>query len=254
MDQTAEVFQQILEAARKDANILAFWLDGSRGKDLITPSSDYDCTMIVKDEVFEEYRHIYEDVGVPEIELSVLTLNAFRQYAAWGSDNAWQRYNFAHLKALVDKTGKVQQLIDEKGTLPPDEIPRFINQALDHYINQVYRSVKCARDGQSLGTRLEAAEGINPLLDAIFALNCRLRPYFKYIEWELENYPLLKLGLDPQDFLNVLLEILTSANVKSQQRLFSKMETLFRAEGYGAVFDEWREKLLWIKEYSSILN
>lgn len=252
MDQTAEVFQQILEAARNDINILAFWLDGSRGKGLITPNSDYDCTMIVKDEVFEEYRHLYEEVGTPGIELSVLTINAFKQYATWGSAKAWQRYNFAHLKTLVDKTGKVQQLIDEKGTIPPAEAPQFINQSLDHYINQVYRSVKCAHDGQHVGARLEGAEGINPLLDAVFALNCRLRPYFKYIEWELENYPLLKLGVDPKVFLNVLLEILTSANIKSQQSLFSKMETLFRAEGYGAIFDEWGEKLPRIKEYSSI--
>ena len=252
MDQTAELFQQILEAARKDANILAFWLDGSRGKGLITPTSDYDCTMIVTDEVFEEYRHIYKEVGTPGIELSVLTINAFKQYATWGSAEAWQRYNFAHLKALVDKTGKVQQLIEEKGTIPPAEVPKFITQSLDHYINQVYRSVKCARDGQHVGARLEAAEAINPLLDAVFAINCRLRPYFKYLEWELENYPLSKLSVDPKDFLNVLLEILTSADIKSQQSLFSKMETLFRAEGYGAVFDEWREKLTWIKAYSSI--
>lgn len=127
MDQAAEVFQQILEAARRDANILAFWLDGSRGKGLITPRSDYDCTMIVKDEVFEEYRHIYEEPGTPVIELSVFTIHAFKQYATWGSANAWQRYNFAHLKALVDKTGKVQQLIEEKGTIPPVQVPKFIN-------------------------------------------------------------------------------------------------------------------------------
>ena len=250
MDQPAEVFQQILEAAGKDPNILAFWLDGSRGKGLISPHSDYDCTIIVKDEVFEEYRHIYEDVGSPEIELSVFTLNAFKECATWGTAQAWQRYNFAHLKTLVDKTGKVQKLIDEKGTIPPAEIPKFINQSLDHYINQVYRSIKCDRDGQPAGSRLDAAEGTNPLLDAVFALSGRLRPYFKYIEWEFENYPLLKLGMDPKDFLNVLLEILTSGKIKSQQNLFVKMETLFRAEGYGTVFDEWGEKLPWIKEHS----
>lgn len=249
MDPTTVLFKQILEAAQKDPNILAFWLEGSRGKGLITPYSDYDCSMIVKNEVFDEYRREYEVVGSPEIELTVFTFDDFRQHATWGSARAWERYNFAHLRALVDKTGEAQKLIEEKGTIPPAEIPKVINQALDHYINQVYRSIKCARDGQSLSMRFEAAEGINPLLDAVFALNGRLRPYFKYIEWEFENYPPLKLGLAPKDFLNDLLEILTSGDIKIQQQLLCKIEMLFCAEGYRSIFDGWGANLLWMKEY-----
>lgn len=97
--------------------------------------------------------------------------------------------------------------------------------------------------------RFEAAEGINPLLDAVFALNGRLRPYFKYIEWEFENYPPLKLGLAQKDFLNDLLEILTSGDIKIQQQLLCKIEMLFCAEGYRAIFDGWGSNLLWMKEY-----
>lgn len=249
MDPTTVLFKQILEAAQKDPNILAFWLEGSRGKGLITPYSDYDCSMIVKNEVFDEYRREYEVVGSPEIELTVFTFDDFRQHATWGSARAWERYNFAHLRALVDKTGEAQKLIEEKGTIPLAEIPKVINQALDHYINQVYRSIKCARDGQSLSMRFEAAEGINPLLDAVFALNGRLRPYFKYIEWKFENYPPLKLGLAQKDFLNDLLEILTSGDIKIQQQLLCKIEMLFCAEGYRAIFDGWGANLLWMKEY-----
>src|SRR5262249_39824882 len=211
-----------LETAEQDPNILAFWLDGSRGKGLATSQSDYDCTMIVKDEVLDDYLRRYEGVGAPGIELSVLTLDGFKHSAAWGGPKAWERYNFAHLKTLVDKTGEVQRLIEEKGTIPPAEIPRFIRHALDHYINQVYRSMKCTRAGQPAAARLEAAEGISPLLDAVFALNGRLRPYFKYIEWELENHPLLKLGIVPKNFLNDLLEILASGDIKIQQDLFYK--------------------------------
>jgi len=192
MDQTEAQFNKLLAAACADPNILAFWLDGSRGKGVITPFSDYDCTMLVKDEVLDEYRNKYEQLGNPRIDLSVSTFDQFREYAGLGSPQAGHRYNFAHLKALVDKTGEAQKLIDEKGSVPSPEAPQIIRRALNHYINQVYRSIKCTRDGQRTGARLEAAEGINPLLDAIFALNGRVRPYFKYLDWEFKNYPLLK--------------------------------------------------------------
>ena len=251
MNRTEALFSRLAEDARKDPNILAFWLDGSRGKGVITPHSDYDCTMIVKDEVLGDYREKYESLGNREIEVGVLTFDLFRRHAAWGSPAAWDRYNFTHLRALVDKTGEAQKLIDEKGSMPPAEIPKVIHQALDHYVNQIYRSIKCTRNGQRIGARLEAAGEITPLLDAVFALHGRLRPYFKYLEWEFKNYPVTKLGIDPSEFQRALLEILASGDIKTQQFLLAKAETLFRTEGYGAVFDAWGEKLTWMKEYSS---
>jgi Streptomycin adenylyltransferase len=46
MNPTEMLFNQIVKDAQKDPNILAFWLNGSRGKGVITPYSDYDCTMM----------------------------------------------------------------------------------------------------------------------------------------------------------------------------------------------------------------
>ena len=249
MNRTDAVFNQILRDAQTDLNILAFWLSGSRGKGLSTAHSDYDCTMIVTADVLEEYRRKYENLGIIDIELSVSTFDLFRQYAAWGSPEAWDRYSFAHLKALVDKTGEAKALIHEKGCVPPREIPELIHRALDHYLNQVYRAIKCARDGHRVGARLEAAEQIHPLLEAVFALNGRLRPYYKYLEWELKMNPIAKLGIVPDDFLSALLEILTSGDIGTQQVLLCHIEKLFRIEGYGAVFDEWGQKLTWMKQY-----
>src|SRR3989338_2166151 len=172
MNQTQKRFETILAAAKADPNIIGFWLDGSRGKGIVTKYSDYDCTMIVKDRGLAAYKKQYEQLGEPEIELRVRTLEQFERYAAWGSPEAWDRYNFAHVKALVDKTGgKVQALIEEKGLVPRGEIRSFIHGSLDQYLNQVYRSIKCLRDGHKIGARLEAAEAIPPLLSALFALH-----------------------------------------------------------------------------------
>lgn len=162
-------FNELLIIARADPNILAFLLLGSRGKGLSTEHSDYDCTLIVKDEAVNAYRAQSEELNREGFDLSVTTLTEFAEYAAWGSATAWDRYNFAHTKALVDKLGIVQKMIDEKGAVPASERGPFIRRSLDHYINQVYRSLKCHRDGDMVASRLEAAEGINPLLDAIFA-------------------------------------------------------------------------------------
>jgi hypothetical protein len=176
------VFTSLLNEAQDDPNILAFWLDGSRGKGLETDYSDYDCTMIVKENVSSQYICRYRNLGSSKIDLSVMTLSQFRNYAAWGSDTAWARYNFTHLSALVDKTnGEVQRLINDKGRLPAEVKEKFIAGAVDYFINQTYRSLKCFRDGTPAGARLEAAEGVTPFLNALFALHDRLRPYYNIL-------------------------------------------------------------------------
>jgi hypothetical protein len=130
-------FYPLLNEARDDPNILAFWLDGSRGKGLETDCSDYDCTMIVEENVLCQYECRYSSLRLAEIDLSVMTLAQFRKYAAWDSDTAWARYNFAHLSALVDKTGgEIQALIDEKGKIPAEVKAHFITGSLDYFINQ----------------------------------------------------------------------------------------------------------------------
>jgi hypothetical protein len=58
----------------------------------------------------------------------------------------------------------------------------FVRGHLDGYINQVYRSLKCYRDGRAAGARLEAADSVRPMLDVMFGLHGRLRPYCKYLE------------------------------------------------------------------------
>jgi hypothetical protein len=250
-DETSKIFNNILEDARNDKNILAFWLDGSRGKGIFEhDQSDYDCTMIVKGDVLNEYKERYQKNSNKEIELKVMVLDEFKKSAVWGSDTAWQRYGYAAIKPpLVDKTGEIQNLFKEKSIIPENAKKQFISEALDYYINEVYRSLKCFRDGQVTGARLEASESILSLLNTVFAIHGRLRPYYKYYEWELKNYPLNKLNMPGGEFTKCLLVILENANIKTQQNLLKEIENLTRKEGYGEIWDSWGDKIEWMKTY-----
>ncbi len=234
----------LLELAEASSEALAFWLTGSRGKGRETAASDYDCVLIVRDEVLDAWcaRHAGRARG--QTDCTVKTLEGLRAHAAWGGPDAWDRYSYAHVRVLVDRTlGLCQQIIDEKACVPTSEVAGFIDLSLDHYLNQTYRALKCLRDGLPLAARLEAAEAIAPLLDALFALDGgRLRPFYKYLEWELAGHPLATgqaLALKTPALLDPDAEVLKG--------LLRDIDPLFRAAGHGAVFDGWGTDLTWMR-------
>lgn len=244
-----EQFAQLLEEAKTNPDIVGFFLGGSRGKGFENEQSDYDPRMIVKNEVAKTYHEKYESMVLEEIDLVVMSLSEFRDYALWGTPKAGDRYDFTHVKALVDKTGEVQKLIDDKGSIPDDNRNDFIAQTLDAYINGVYRSVKCFRNHNETGARLEASTSILYLLDLVFALHNRPKPFYGYLERELKAYPLEKLPWSGEEFLEKLLTILSNADPETQQEILKTVEKLFRKEGFGRVFDNWEGKDKWTMTY-----
>lgn len=233
----------LLALAEAEADVLAFWLTGSRGKGRETGASDYDCVLIVREEVFEDWLARHAGRGRGATDCTVMTLEGLRAHAAWGGPDAWDRYSYAHVPVLVDRTdGLCQQLIDEKARVPPAEITGFIDRSLDHYLNQTYRALKCLRDGLPSAAQLEAAEGIAPLLDALFALDGgRLRPFYKYLAWELADHPLAA-----GQALALKAPSLLEPRPRTLRGLLVEAERLFRAADHGAVFDGWGSDLAWM--------
>lgn len=239
-----ETFDQLLHRAKDDPNIRAFWLGGSRAKGFATIHSDHDCMMIVADAALADYRDRFHQVAKSDLDCVVMTLGQIRAYGEWGGPDAWDRYSFAHVTVDIDKTGELQALVDAKARVPAEARAGFIDASLDHYVNQVYRSLKNFRDGRPIAARLEAAESIRPLLDALFALHDgRLRPFHKYLEWELETWPLDQLPWPPDVFLDKLLTILEISDRDLQRAMLDTVETLFRAAGHNRVFDDWGPSL-----------
>ncbi len=243
-------FRKLKEEVGKDPNILGFFLSGSRGKGFEGEYSDYDVYMIVKDRESNAYKERYPRKLYEKMDLMVYSLTEFREFASWKSPEWFARYSFAHVEVLIDKNGEIQKLVNEKARIPESHLAEFIRGSLDGYINYVYRSLKCIRDENLLAARLEAAYSIPLFFDVIFAIHDgRLRPYYKYLRWELEKFPLTKLPLDAIKIIESITKILDTADLETQQDLFEMIENVLRKEGYGDIFDEWGEDLIWMKSF-----
>jgi predicted nucleotidyltransferase len=233
----SEAYAELRALARRDPNVVGLFLGGSRGKGLATEHSDYDVYLIVTKRV-GEYRRRFPLRHGDDPEVIVLSLAEFKRHAAVGSELAWNRYTFAHVTAELDKTGEIQQLLDEKGMLPKTAARTIAAEALDAYINQYYRSAKNFRDGNEQAGRLDAAESVPYFLVTLFALHERVRPYNKYLRWELEEHP-LPGGEWSAERLLPLLDAVVAGDLSAQRRLFHDVELLARERGHGDVVDGW---------------
>ena len=211
----------------------------------MTAYSDHDCAVILDDGAPETAHREIEALRGPGLDLMVMSLGAFERYAAWGSPDTWYRYSCVRLRALVDKTGRLQPMIDAKACVPAEAAGGFIDASLDHAINQAYRGLKSLRDGDPVASRLEAAEGVAPFLNAAFALHGgRLRPYYKYLARELAIDPLNRLGFDGEVLQRKLVSILTDGPA-ALSWLLARSRAAFREAGHDSVFLGW-DALDWI--------
>jgi hypothetical protein len=250
MTTPAEIFKELCSEAEEDPKIVGFFLGGSRGKGFQTKYSDYDTYIIVKDSFISQYKQKYPFRKYPGLDLIVFSYSQFKNYALWGSAEMWDRYSFVHVKTIIDKNGKIQQILDKLAKVPEEHLSNFIAGSLDAYINSVYRSLKCIRDVNIEAARLEAALSIPGFLNVIFAIHDgRLRPYYKYLKWEFETFPLTKFPLDAEQIINILMKISGSADYKTQQHLLRITEDVLRKEGFGYVFESWGDDLTWMKNF-----
>jgi hypothetical protein len=241
----SEAYAELRALARRDPNVVGLFLGGSRGKGLVTEHSDYDVYMIVSRRV-GEYRRRFPLRHGDNPEVIVLSLAEFRRHAAVGSASEWNRYTFAHVVAELDKTGEIQTLLDEKGALPREEARKIAAEALDDYMNYYYRAAKSFRDGNEVGARLDAAESVPSFLTTLFALHERVRPYNKYLRWELEQHPLPGDEWSAARLLPVL-DAVVDGDLSAQRRLFHDVERLARERGHGDVVDGWGADLILLR-------
>ena len=87
-------------------------------------------------------------------------------------------------------------------------------------------------------------EAVPYALRAIFALEGRVRPYNKYLEWELRHHPLE--GWTADGLLPLLDRVLTG-EPEAQHELFDRIEGPARDAGFGDVVDAWEPDVAWLR-------
>lgn len=242
MEDIEKKYQEVLKESTENENIIGLFLGGSRGKsnEFITKNSDMDVYVILSDSSPKEVREKMESYLSDWFEIRVLSLTELKNHANWGSSHEWDRYNFTHNKPVIDKTGELTKIMEEKGTLPESAKLAVIKDSLDAYINEVYRSAKYFRDGKDMTGYLDAVESLPFLMTALYALEGRLKPYNKYFEWELKNHPLKFLPFNVEEFITDYFDISRTGNFEKQTKIFKAMKNLFIEQGYKNIFDEWK--------------
>ncbi|WSQ14572.1 hypothetical protein OG604_46345 [Streptomyces sp. NBC_01231] len=225
-------YDAFVELAAADPAVLGLALKGSRAhEDMTTEYSDHDLYVVLADGATTALTR-FTGHRTPELDLVVLSLDEFR------GAGGFERYALAHARVVLDRLdGGIARILAGKARLDADEAFREAGAWLDAYANSLYRSVKNDRDGHALGARLDAADSIRSLLELLFALDRRPRPYNKYLEWELARFPLP--GWDTGTLLDAVDHISGTGEVSAQRRLFVQVEAVARRAGHGAVLDAW---------------
>ncbi|MGW1978003.1 hypothetical protein [Streptomyces sp. NPDC001889] len=231
-------YDAFVTLAVADPAVVGLVLKGSRAHEgMTTEHSDHDLYVVLADGATTGLTR-FTGHRTPELDLLVLSLDEFRAAGMPG----FERYALARARIVLDRLdGAVAEILAEKARLNADQAFREAGESLDAYANSLYRSVKNERDGHTLAARLDAADSIRLLLELLFALDRRPRPYNKYLEWELARFPLP--GWDTGTLLDAVDRIAGTGDVSAQRRLFAQVEAVARQAGHGAVLDAWGEDL-----------
>lgn len=222
------MLDDLLERARADENVIGVIPSGSRGRDMyVTEASDWDAFVVVR-----ENRGDYETDHGPGVEVSEITLEVL------ADPPAWARPALLSVVPQLDKTGEVGQALRKAIAVDPATAAG----PLDAYVNSYYRSAKNTRVGLGLASLLDAQESVRWWLEFVFAVHGRLRPYNKWLEWELREHP-LPVEVD----LARLERIARGGDLVEQQALFRETETLARDHGHGATVDGWEPDVAWLR-------
>lgn len=233
-------------AADHGADLLGLVLSGSVGRGVPTEHSDLDVFVVLTEDGVRG-RRTHRSPELDEVPVSLVELE---QVPAFGSADWWFRWSYAWAPVLLDRTdGRLAAALQRQASVTECEAEDILvrHDRLDGWLNYAYRALKNHRDGRVLESRLDAAESIPWLLDVLFTLAGRVRPYHKYLPWELREHPLD--DWDAEGLLG-LLEATLNGDPEALRRAFGRVEALCAAydERRGeprltAVIADWDDEL-----------
>jgi len=217
-------FEDLVARATADPHVVGLILTGSWARDMANEYSDHGVFVVL--ESFTE--------AWPESVVRTPELDTIPYLLEWLSDTSdkWARWQFRGARVLLDRTdgAVLPGLCEAQAALTAEETRAWSRDYLDGYINQIYRAARNRRDSRHTLARLELMESVSWFLATLFALHGRVRPYNKYLRWELETYPLGGLW-DA--------ETLPERLADDPASLWPDLERLARERGHGDVIDAW---------------
>jgi predicted nucleotidyltransferase len=240
-------FRELVAYVEEDDAVLGLFVFGSRSRDgFADDASDYDVGVVVRDDALAAFDERWPHERGSKVEVASSTFSQLREHAEPGTPSEWARYQYVDADVLVDKTGELGPLLAAKARLPQGARRSIAAAALDQYINATYRSLKNAMRGLERAARLDAAESIPPFLTTIFAFEGRVRPYNKYLEWELRERPLAEPAW-AADSLLPRIDAVAAGDAIAERALFRDVERAARGAGQGDVVDGWEPDLAWLR-------
>ncbi|HEX4788923.1 MAG TPA: hypothetical protein VH372_10715 [Actinospica sp.] len=241
-------FDEFVAYAKTDPQILGLVLSGSQAREgMATAHSDYDVYVVLRDDAPDALLSL-GDFRSPNLDLAVIKLEGFRSYGLPADATFWEAYAFAGAQIVYDAVdGLIGDLVARKTRLDESEAYQRVADYLDAYANSMYRALKNLRDGRRTAALMDAAESVPCLLTVVFALHRRIRPYNKYLEWELGQRPLPGACWAADVLLPQLERIRADADPATQRALFIEVESAARAQGHGPMLDGWGEELHFLR-------
>ncbi|MEV8361837.1 hypothetical protein [Streptomyces niveus] len=237
----ATAFTDFVAHASASPDVVGLVLSGSHAREgMATAHSDHDVYVITADGRTVTPAALLDGRRSAALDVMRLSLPEFRTRGLPGGTDPWDRYAFVHSQVLLDRLdGTITRLVAEKAALDAPEAHRLVRSELDAYINSLYRSVKSHRDARPAVAHLDAAESVPYLLTVVFALHQRVRPYNKYLLWELEHHPLGAPEWAADVLFPQLRRIVADGDPTTQRALFATVERAARQAGHASVLDSW---------------
>lgn len=238
-------YAAILERARADPTVVGVVVFGSRGAGAyVDDGSDVDAFVVVAGTSAEAERWATEHGS--DVEIWPMTLDEFRAHGLPETPTSWNRPSFLRARIDLDRLdGEIGRIVEQRRRLAPDEARALAASALGAYINALYRSLRNLEAGRLLEGRLDAAESIGPLLTVAFALEGRVRPFNKWLPFELAAEPFALPDL--ADLLDHVERFLDDPTTQAQRGAFRAIERAARSCGHGPIVDGWEPDVAWLR-------
>ncbi len=219
-------YEELLAGAEADPGVVGLILTGSAARGMATERSDVDLMVVVP----EKGGRWAQTTRTSELDTIVVTPAGLADVS-----DRWQRYAYRGARVLLDRLdGRIAEFVAAQATPTAAERDEWARAELDGFVNFVYRAAKNRRDGRVDLARLEDIEAVPWFLGTLFSLHGRIRPYNKYLRWELDTYPL------PPPWTA---DRMIPALIERPVLLFPELEIAARAHGLGDVLDGWGAEL-----------